>query len=89
MGYEWLVSSFFMLIALDVMLPGIDGFEVLKRLRQTSRSPILMLTSRGAAHRILLCTPQRRTEYIVRIFLRRLRQLGGRVGLSVPDSYGR
>jgi two-component system response regulator CpxR len=39
----------FVLIILDVMLPGIDGFEVLKRLRQSSNTPILMLTTRGAA----------------------------------------
>ncbi len=34
-------------VILDVNLPGIDGFEVLKRLRSTSDVPILMLTSRG------------------------------------------
>lgn len=35
------------LVILDVMLPGIDGFEVLKRLRAESRVPVLMLTARG------------------------------------------
>jgi two-component system, OmpR family, response regulator CpxR len=35
------------LVVLDVMLPGIDGFEILKRLRQTSKVPIMMLTARG------------------------------------------
>src|SRR5689334_2096842 len=35
------------LIVLDVMLPGMTGFEVLTRLRQTSRVPVLMLTARG------------------------------------------
>ena len=35
------------LIILDVMLPGLDGFEILKRLRQTSKVPVLMLTARG------------------------------------------
>jgi len=35
------------LVVLDVMLPGIDGFEILKRLRQTSKVPVLMLTARG------------------------------------------
>ena len=34
-------------IILDVMLPGMDGFEVLKQLRRTSDIPVLMLTSRG------------------------------------------
>jgi two-component system response regulator CpxR len=32
---------------LDVMLPGIDGFEILRRLRQKSEVPVLMLTARG------------------------------------------
>src|SRR5499427_6868649 len=35
------------LIVLDVMLPGMDGFEVLRRLRTDSRIPVLMLTARG------------------------------------------
>jgi two-component system alkaline phosphatase synthesis response regulator PhoP len=36
------------LIVLDVMLPGVDGFEVCKRLRSKgNRTPILMLTARG------------------------------------------
>jgi len=35
------------LIILDVMLPGLDGFEILKRLRAFSRVPVIMLTARG------------------------------------------
>ena len=35
------------LVVLDVMLPGIDGLEVLRRLRQGSPLPILMLTARN------------------------------------------
>jgi DNA-binding response OmpR family regulator len=34
-------------IILDVMLPGIDGFEVLKRIRARTQVPVLMLTARG------------------------------------------
>ncbi|MBC7369638.1 MAG: response regulator transcription factor [Undibacterium sp.] len=34
-------------VILDVMLPGLDGFEVLKRIRQKSTVPVLMLTARG------------------------------------------
>ena len=34
-------------VVLDVMLPGLNGFEVLRRLRATSRVPVLMLTARG------------------------------------------
>ncbi|MCC7105691.1 MAG: response regulator transcription factor [Chloroflexi bacterium] len=36
------------LIVLDVMLPGLDGLEVARRLRQASAVPILMLTARGS-----------------------------------------
>jgi len=38
-GYE--------LAVLDVMLPGLDGFELLKRLRKQSELPVIMLTARG------------------------------------------
>ncbi|MHB1872394.1 MAG: response regulator transcription factor [Steroidobacteraceae bacterium] len=34
-------------VVLDVMLPGLTGFEVLRRLRAASRVPVLMLTARG------------------------------------------
>ncbi len=37
----------FDLILLDVMLPKMDGFEVLKQLRLTNKTPVLMLTARG------------------------------------------
>ncbi len=35
------------LVILDVMLPGMDGFEILRRLRTQARVPVLMLTARG------------------------------------------
>jgi two-component system response regulator CpxR len=35
------------LVILDVMLPELDGFEILRRLRRQSRVPVLMLTARG------------------------------------------
>jgi two-component system response regulator CpxR len=35
------------LVVLDVMLPGLDGFEILKRLRTVSKVPVMMLTARG------------------------------------------
>ncbi len=34
-------------VILDAMLPGLDGFEVLRRLRTCSAIPVLMLTARG------------------------------------------
>jgi two-component system, OmpR family, alkaline phosphatase synthesis response regulator PhoP len=37
------------LIVLDLMLPGIDGFEFTRRLRQSAQTPIIMLTARDDA----------------------------------------
>lgn len=39
-------SKHFDLIALDLMLPGLNGFEVLRRIRQTSSVPVILLTAR-------------------------------------------
>ena len=46
-GLEHVKQGSYDLIILDVMLPGLDGFEILKRLRAESRVPVLMLTARG------------------------------------------
>ena len=46
-GAERALAEKFHAVILDVNLPGMDGFEVLKRLRGASDVPILMLTSRG------------------------------------------
>jgi DNA-binding response OmpR family regulator len=49
LGLRMIARRAFALVILDVMLPGIDGFEVLARLRHFSDVPVLMLTTRGAA----------------------------------------
>jgi len=46
-GLERALSVDVALVVLDVMLPGIDGFEILRRLRAQSKVPVLMLTARG------------------------------------------
>ena len=46
-GAEQAVAATWHAIILDLMLPGMDGFEVLKRIRRTSDVPVLMLTARG------------------------------------------
>ena len=46
-GLEKALNQNFHALILDVMLPGMDGFEVLKKLRHKSDVPVLMLTGRG------------------------------------------
>lgn len=46
-GLEKATEAGVELVVLDVMLPGIDGFEILRRLRQKSKVPVIMLTARG------------------------------------------
>ncbi|MBZ5682934.1 MAG: response regulator transcription factor [Acidobacteriia bacterium] len=46
-GLQKATAGGYMLTVLDVMLPGINGFEVLRRIRATSRLPVLLLTARG------------------------------------------
>jgi two-component system response regulator CpxR len=46
-GLKVALSKSFEAVILDVMLPGLDGFEVLRRLRMHSNVPVLMLTGRG------------------------------------------
>lgn len=44
---EKLQDSDFDLVILDVMMPGLDGFETLERIRKTSEIPVIMLTARS------------------------------------------
>jgi len=46
-GLEQLARAPVDLVVLDVMLPELSGFEVLRRIRATSRVPVIMLTARG------------------------------------------
>jgi two-component system response regulator CpxR len=46
-GIERALSGDHNFIVLDVMLPGVNGFEVLRTLRKSSNIPVLMLTARG------------------------------------------
>lgn len=47
-GLELAESGGFDLILLDVMLPGLNGVEVLRRLRKSSEVPVIMLTARDS-----------------------------------------
>jgi|SRR5579863_2575411 len=46
-GLDRAVNGHYLLVVLDVMLPGMNGFDVLRRLRKASKVPVLLLTARG------------------------------------------
>jgi len=46
-GLKAALEKRFALVLLDVMLPGLDGFEVLRRIRASSAISVLLLTARG------------------------------------------
>ena len=46
-GLTMLQTEKIELLILDIMLPELDGFEVLRELRKTSAIPVIMLTARG------------------------------------------
>jgi two-component system OmpR family response regulator len=77
-------------IVLDVMLPGADGFEVCRRLRESgSWSPILMLTARDAVEDRVAGLDSGADDYLTKPFsfaelLARLRSLARRPAVERP-----
>jgi len=55
-------------IVLDVMLPGIDGWEVLKRIRKTKKTPVLMLTARDQTRDRIKGLDSGADDYVVKPF---------------------
>src|SRR5665811_2308159 len=53
-GLSLAASGGFDLLILDVMLPGVNGFDIVRQLRsQRNRTPILMLTARDSTHDVV------------------------------------
>ena len=46
-GLEYLKKKDANVIILDIMLPGMDGFQVLRKIRENLSTPVIMLTARG------------------------------------------
>ena len=46
-GLEYLEKKEASVIILDIMLPGMDGFQVLRKIRENLSTPVIMLTARG------------------------------------------
>lgn len=56
------------LVVLDVMLPGLDGFEILRKVRTTSELPIIMLTARTDEHDRITGLDRGADDYIPKPF---------------------
>lgn len=74
------------LIILDVMLPGLDGWEVLKRLRQTKNTPVLMLTARDSTEDRVRGLNLGSDDYVVKPF--ELEELKARIRALLRRSQG-
>lgn len=57
------------MVILDVMMPGIDGFALLKKIREISRVPVLMLTAKGEAEDRFTGFELGADDYLVKPFL--------------------
>lgn len=87
----------FQLILLDVMMPGIDGFEVLERIRDISDVPVIMLTARqeevdrlkgferGADDYVVKPFSPRELVSRVKVFMKRVYQESDEIVLSIGE----
>lgn len=78
------------LILLDVMMPGQDGFTLLKKIRETSIVPVIMLTAKGEAYDQIRGFQCGADDYIAKPFvpsllLLRLEAILKRVGKDVSQ----
>ncbi|WP_346888608.1 response regulator transcription factor [Clostridium sp. UBA1056] len=67
-GYVAFNSQEFDLAILDLMLPGLDGFEIAKRIRKTSEVPIIMVTARSDDEAQMLGYNLKIDDYITKPF---------------------
>ena len=89
-GFEFARSSQFDVIVLDVMLPGMDGMALARRLRQSrNQTPVLMLTARDAPADIVNGLDSGADDYLTKpfsidILLARLRAVSRRGAIPRP-----
>jgi DNA-binding response OmpR family regulator len=90
-GAERAANESWHAVILDVMLPGMDGFEVLKRIRRVSDVPVLMLTARGDEADRIVGLEIGADDYLPKTFssrelLARLRAVTRRATRATPQS---
>src|SRR6476620_11964493 len=55
-------------VLIDIMLPGVDGFEVCRSLRRTSDVPIVMVTARADTHDVVAGLEAGADDYLTKPF---------------------
>jgi DNA-binding response OmpR family regulator len=90
-GLKRALSGGYAIVVLDVMLPGISGFEILRQVRAQSRMPILMLTAVGDEKDRILGLEMGADDYLPKPFnprelSARLQAILRRSGSDVPES---
>jgi len=78
-------------VLIDIMLPGIDGFEVCRSIRRTSDVPIVMVTARADTHDVVAGLEAGADDYLTKPFApkelsARIRALLRRVRASDPGN---
>jgi DNA-binding response OmpR family regulator len=75
------------LVLLDVMMPGMDGWEVCRRLRKISDTPIIMLTARGMRQDVIQGLSTGADSYMTKPF--KIAELSAKIKqLLAPDENG-
>ena len=86
-GLEMALSGKYDLILLDVMLPGLDGFELLRRLREKSDVPVIMVTAREEERDKILGLETGADDYVTKPFS--VKELSARVRANMRRTDGR
>ena len=76
------------LILLDLMLPGIDGYQVCRELRSTSQVPIIMLSAKGEIFDKVLGLELGADDYMIKAVLRRYQPPVQTPASSVTEQHG-
>jgi DNA-binding response OmpR family regulator len=89
-GLQALEGGVFDVVLLDVMMPGIDGLEVCKRIRARSNIPVLMLTAKGDETDRVVGLELGADDYIAKPFSPRelLARLRAVLRRAQPDTLG-
>lgn len=92
-GLQAALSGAYSLVLLDVMLPKMNGFDLLKKLRQSSTIPVIMLTARGESVDRVLGLEYGADDYIPKPYhhhelLARIKALFRRIEMSCEQHSG-